>query len=90
MEFFDGATALACWAIGLFFTRFWLQSRDRLFASFAVAFFVFGANRVLLTVLDEQNEGRTVVYLVRFLAFAVIALGVLDKNRASRRGAAGS
>jgi hypothetical protein len=30
----------------------------------------------------EAGEGRTIVYVVRFLAFAVIALGVLGENRA--------
>jgi hypothetical protein len=85
MDVIDGATAFACCVIAVTFWRSWMATRDRLFAIFAVAFFVFAINRVVLTVLDENNEGRTIVYLVRFLAFALIAVAILDKNRASRQ-----
>ena len=82
MDVVDGATAMACCAIALFFARFWRETRDRLFAIFALAFAIFAVNRVILTTLSEDAEGRVVVYAARFVAFALIALAVLDKNRA--------
>ena len=39
-----GALVLACLACALFFLRFWTESRDRLFAFFALAFTVLGIN----------------------------------------------
>ena len=39
--FLQGACTLACWAIGLFFLRFWRVSRDRLFLFFFAAFWAF-------------------------------------------------
>jgi nitrate/nitrite transporter NarK len=79
-EFLAGASVLASGAIALFFLRFWLESRDRLFLIFAIAFATFAVNRVLLSVLDDKDEARTVVYLARAVTFALIALAVLDKN----------
>ena len=83
-EFLDGATALACCAIALFFLRFWRETRDRLFGILALAFLVFAINRAVLTALDDNEEARVLVYLVRLLAFALIAIAILDKNRPRR------
>ena len=83
-DFLDGATALACCAIALFFVRFWRETRDRLFGILALAFVVFAINRAILSALAETDEARTVVYFVRFLAFALIALAIIDKNRPPR------
>jgi hypothetical protein len=81
MEFVDGATALACLAIALFFWRFFRGTHDRLFAIFALAFVIFAVNRAILSGLEDDNEARTFVYIARFLAFTLIAYGVYDKNR---------
>ena len=83
-DFLDGATAITCCAIALFFLRFWRETRDRLFGILALAFLVFAVNRGVLTALDEQEEARTLVYAVRFAAFALIALAIVDKNRPRR------
>jgi len=69
----------------LFFLRFWRATSDRLFGILALAFLVFAVNRVILTALDDDDEARTLVYLVRLLAFALIALAILDKNSPRRR-----
>jgi uncharacterized membrane protein YeiB len=77
-----GAIIMGYAVAALFFLRFWRQTHDRLFALFAVAFAIFAANRIVLTALAEDSEGRTIVYVFRALAFAVIAYAVIDKNRA--------
>ena len=79
-EFLNGATTLACLAIGLFFFRYWRETRDRLLGIFAVAFWVFAVNRVLLLVLDDEAE--IWVYVSRAAAFLLIILAIVDKNRA--------
>lgn len=65
----------------LFFTRFWAQSRDRLFALFSVAFVVLAIQRLALSVTRETMEDQTLFYLLRLLAFAIIAFAIVDKNR---------
>ena len=79
-DFLQGATMLASLGVALFFLRYWRRTRDRLFLAFSLAFAVFAANRVLLSALAEDSEARTAVYLVRALAFLLIAAAVLDKN----------
>lgn len=79
-DFLQGATMLASLGVALYFLRYWRSSGDRLFLAFALAFGVFAVNRVLLSTLAENSEARTYVYLVRALAFVLIAAAVVDKN----------
>lgn len=80
-----GAIAAGYAVAALFFLRFWRATRDRLFALFAVAFFVLAVNRAVAGVLPDDN--RDPVYWVRFAAFAVILVAIVDKNRSSGRPA---
>ena len=79
-DFLQGGTMVASLGVALFFVRYWRSTGDRLFLAFALAFSVFAVNRVLLSVLEEQSEARTYVYLLRALAFLLIAVAVVDKN----------
>jgi hypothetical protein len=65
---------------GTFFLRFWRRTRDRLFAIFAAAFWLMGLNWLLLAIYagDEINSA---VYGIRLLAFVLILIGIVDKNR---------
>jgi hypothetical protein len=83
--FIGGASFMASLVIALYFLQFWRQTGDRLFAMFSLAFAVFAGNRLFLTFLDEAHEGRTYVYLVRFLAFLLILGAIVEKNVAARR-----
>ena len=65
----------------LFFLRFWTQSRDRLFAMFAAAFGLLAIQRLALTVSGAPIEDQTMFYVLRLLAFGIIAFAILDKNR---------
>jgi hypothetical protein len=81
LEFLWGASALAAIAAGVFFLRFWRERRDRLFALFAIAFWAMAVNWIGLAATSAQNEARTYFYLVRFAAFVLILVAVVDKNR---------
>jgi len=84
--FFHGAIALGCWTIGLIYLRFYRRVKDRLFAIFAGAFWLLAIERVLLASVAKDQEGRPLIYVIRLLAFVLIILAVLDKNRAPRAG----
>ncbi len=82
----SGAIAMVFGVAALFFLRFWRDTGDRLFAFFAVAFVLMSVNRLhlaLIAPLDVREER----YWVRFAAFALILVAILDKNRASRASA---
>jgi hypothetical protein len=80
-DFLSGAIMMGNLVLAMFFARFYRRTGDRFFALFATAFVTFSIARVLLTVVDEVNEERAYVYLVRLAAFAIILIAVVDKNR---------
>ena len=82
-----GALSLSAWVAGLFFLRFWTLSRDRLFLYFCVAFWLLGLNWLGLAVIHWVPETRHQVFVVRLLAFVLIIIGVVEKNRRSRTAA---
>jgi Family of unknown function (DUF5985) len=65
----------------LFFLRFWTQSRDLLFALFAVAFSLLAIQRFALAVSGAPLEEQTMFYVLRLFAFGVIAFAIIHKNR---------
>lgn len=83
--FLLGMIAMASFIAGLFFLRFWRDTKDALFLAFAVSFFVEGLNRVATLLLDRPNEGSPLIYTVRFIAFSFIVVAILRKNFGSSR-----
>lgn len=79
-DFLQGATTLASFAVATFFLRYWRETRDRLLLVFALAFALFGVNRIALSALDQDAEARTWVYALRAAAFLAITFAVIDKN----------
>ena len=79
--FLLGVIATSSVTAGVFFLRFWRDTRDFLFLSFAVAFIAEGLNRTAMLVLRQPNEGSPWVYIVRFFAFLLILVGIVMKNR---------
>ena len=77
----NGATAMACFAIGVFFARFWYESRERLFACLSAGFWIFAVNYAALGVLPALDERRAYVFGVRLLGFVAIIVGVALKDR---------
>lgn len=82
-EFMLGGLVMACCVAGLFFLRFWRKTRDRLFAMFAISFWILGLNWLALAFI-QQEEQKTILYAVRLLAFGLILFAIIDKNRSAR------
>jgi Family of unknown function (DUF5985) len=82
-DFVSGGAMVAALVIGLFFIRYWRQTRDRLFLGFAAGFFAFSLSRLILAFLEENDEGELWVYTFRLLAFALILAAIIDKNRSA-------
>jgi hypothetical protein len=75
-----GALTMGFAVAGIFFLRFWRETKDRLFGFFALAFFVLAVSRIGLALHPQDGRGDY-LYWVRFVAFAIILLAILDKNR---------
>jgi len=77
-----GMTAMGSFIAGLFFLRFYRQTRDPLFAWFGAAFALLGVQAFALGLTEADAEHVVWVYLLRLLAFVLIIVGIVQKNRA--------
>jgi hypothetical protein len=80
IEFLAGAVAMACFVAGLYFLRFWRKTGDRLFLSFAIAFWLMAANQTLVSVWGAADERSGYAYILRVLGFIIILFAIADKN----------
>lgn len=69
---------------GLFFLRFWRETRDRLFGIFAGAFWLLAVQRLLLALFQDPDNEQVWLYGIRLLAFVLILVAIIDKNRGGR------
>ena len=81
--FLSGALTALCCVVSLFFLRFYLRSRDRLFLCFACAFFMLGVERIFISVNEIANEQANGVFVIRLVSFLLILWGIIDRNRRS-------
>lgn len=79
--FMSGAMLMACLVAGLFFLKFWRATSDCFFGLFALAFFIFALDRLVLVLSGGFNEAHPSVYLIRCLGFLLIITAVIDKNK---------
>ncbi len=82
-DFLSGMVAAGFLVAGLFFLRFWSRTRDPLFRSFAIAFWLLGLGQAVLALGGIPVEERSWVYLIRLAAFLLILLAIARKNRAA-------
>lgn len=82
-----GAVIMGCFLAAVFFARYWHLSRDRFYGFFTAAMLLLAINWAALVHVDTtgQEEARHIIYILRMVAFLLIALGIVDKNRRSRR-----
>jgi hypothetical protein len=82
--FLQGVSAAGAWAAGLFFLRFWRESRDALFACFGAAFWLLALSWTLIALIDPIEEARPYAYGLRLVAFLLIIAAAVQKNRPRR------
>ena len=82
LAFLSGVVTLGFAVAALFFLRFWRDTHDPLFLSFAAAFLLLGIGQAILALAGIPDEHRSWVYLLRLVAFLMIILAIVRKNRA--------
>ena len=87
MTFMWGVLAMASLIAALFFLRFWRASRERLFGFFGLAFTGLAANWIGLAIINHPTDEakQEYAYIVRLVAFVILLIGIIDKNRRSGR-----
>lgn len=80
-DFLAGAIAMASFVAGLVFLRFHRRTCDRLFLFFAASFWLDAFGRTLEVALRLSDDGSSILYVIRVVAYGLILVGILDKNR---------
>jgi len=78
-----GAIVMASLTIALFFLRFWKSTHDRFFLFFATSFVLEAINRILIQLTIHQDEQQPLFYLIRLVAYGLILIAILQKNKRS-------
>ncbi len=82
--FILGALAAMFVVAGVFFLRFWRESRDPLFLAFAVSFLIRGFNRFPRAIMARPNVGSPWNYVIDLLASLLIVAAIVKKNMAQK------
>ena len=78
--FLAGATTAAFVIAAAFFLRFWVRTRESLFAAFSLAFFLLALNQAVVSLGAIPLEYRSWAYLLRAAAFLVLIVAIVRKN----------
>ena len=84
-EFLLGGIAAGDLIAGLFFLRYWRVTGDRFFLFFAWSFALGALSRAVLAMDVVTTENEPLIYLVRLASYALILVGIVDKNRGAIR-----
>jgi hypothetical protein len=82
--FISGMLAAAYAIAALYFLKFRRQTSDRLFGFFAAAFALLFVQRCALALASGIIADTAWYYAIRLLAFALIIVAIIDKNRTAR------
>lgn len=79
----NGLLSCAAAIAALIFFKSYVKTRDRLFNLFGLAFLLLAVERLLIPLDVFGAEHRWWLYGVRLVAFTIIIVAILDKNRAT-------
>ncbi|KAB2908595.1 MAG: hypothetical protein F9K40_04235 [Kofleriaceae bacterium] len=77
-----GGLIASCFFASVFFFRFWSRTRDRFHLFFASAMILLGVNwGAVAATTTADSEPHSELYLARLLAFVLILVAIVDRNR---------
>jgi uncharacterized protein DUF5985 len=80
-QLITGMLSVLSLVAALFFAMSWRRSGDRFFLIFALAFTLLGIERLILGILNLPESPLLSIYIVRLVAFLLIIIAIIDKNR---------
>lgn len=87
--FLSGITVVTFLASGVFFLKFYRASRDPFYLFFCLACWLLSIERIaiLMVIGPAKTSGETSpwVYLIRLIAFLLIMIAIVNKNRNQRK-----
>jgi hypothetical protein len=85
VAFLQAVSATAAWVSATLFLRYWRESRDTLFALFAVAFALLGVSWALLSIVNPGGDASPYIYGLRLVAFLLLIAAIIHKNPETAR-----
>lgn len=82
INFVRGVLFMGYLVAGLCFCRFWRKTQERLFVWFAAAFWLLAFERLVMVMLQASEDHQASIYIIRLLAFLMIIVAIVNKNRA--------
>lgn len=82
-QFISGAVMFGCFTAAAFFFQAYRRNVDRFFALVALSFFILGIERLVLAIANEPESSSPLAYIPRLVAFALMVLAVVEKNRSA-------
>ena len=87
--FLSGITVVTFAASGVFFFKFYKTSRDPFYLYFCLACWLLSIERIAILAFigPAKTSGETSpwVYLIRLVAFLLIMIAIINKNRNRRK-----
>jgi hypothetical protein len=77
----SGMVIMGYLVASVFFLRFWRSTHESLFRIFAAAFFILAIQRSALALTTETVEDVTYLFVIRLIAYLLIAVAIIVKNR---------
>jgi len=78
--FLMGFVAMGFLVAGVFFVKFWRETRDTLFLAFAVFFLAQAGRSTLLLEAEQPNVGQPWTYFLHIFTLVLILGAILKKN----------
>ncbi len=80
-QFISGAIVMGFAIACLLFVKYYRRTRQKLFLTFAASFFLLALNYAWLAITQIPVEERSLLFLIRLLAFALIPLAIFQSSR---------
>ena len=84
-SFLSGLVTMGFLIAAMFFFRFWKRTKDALFITFGLAFVLLALNQALIGLSDVSGEERSLLFLPRLAAFALLIAAIVGKNLGGSR-----
>jgi hypothetical protein len=80
-QFISGAIVMGFLVASLLFVKYHKRTRQKLFLTFAASFFLLALNYAWLAISEIPGDERSLLFLVRLLAFALIPWAIFQSSR---------
>jgi hypothetical protein len=79
--FMYGGLTMLSFIAAVIFARFWRSTAERLFLYFAISFSILAGDWMALALMPASAWPRHYLFVIRLVAFALLIVGIVDKNR---------